>query len=827
MASPGAFHYTRYITTMGERDESMETVVADVLVNIAARRVEKPFTYAVPLALREEVQRGCRVLVPFGARLEEGFVWQVRSCPQEEESNWKEINACLDLVPWFDEAALSTAQWLSRYYLCTLAEALRLFVPGKRSVRTERIYCAGEAEPEGFSLEELALWNLFKERSSWTEKGFCQQAGEDGVRILRRWCRQGLAESYWQGRRRTQEKTESLWLAQELSAEERETALRGLERKKAQAAALQWLWEHPFIQRSQLAQSGISLGVLKALTEAGLIRREERRVYRQDGYLSEGASELEPLNEAQQQAMAAIAEGLDGKESQEFLLFGVTGSGKTRVYLEAVRKVLRSNRQAIVLVPEIGLTGQLVRRFRAVLGEHQVVVWHSRLSEGERLDAWDRIHGGQAGVIIGARSAVFAPAHRLGLVILDEEHDGAYKQEERPRYHARDVARERCRQTGAVLLLGSATPSLETYERASSQEGMLLELPERATAAPLPQVAIVDMRQELKRGNRKILSRQLQAALDAALRQQEQAIILLNRRGYATFVMCRECGHTMECPHCSVSLVYHASAKILRCHYCDYQEHVPDVCPVCSSRYIRFFGSGTQKLEEELRRNWPEARIARMDQDTVGRKHAHEDILTAFRERRYDILLGTQMVAKGHDLPFVTAVGVIAADSSLHLPDFRAAERAFSLITQAAGRAGRREKAGNVVVQTYNPEHYAVAAAQQQDFPRFCQEERSFRKALGYPPFSRLISLTIAVEEELPAQRKAAQVADILKAELPKEAADIMGPCPAPLARIQNLFRMQLFLKCRQPEVVKEVLCRLSIEGDPQITIDVDPLHVL
>ena len=288
--------------TMGERDESMETVVADVLVNIAARRVEKPFTYAVPLALREEVQRGCRVLVPFGARLEEGFVWQVRSCPQEEESNWKEINACLDLVPWFDEAALSTAQWLSRYYLCTLAEALRLFVPGKRSVRTERIYCAGEAEPEGFSLEELALWNLFKERSSWTEKGFCQQAGEDGVRILRRWCRQGLAESYWQGRRRTQEKTESLWLAQELSAEERETALRGLERKKAQAAALQWLWEHPFIQRSQLAQSGISLGVLKALTEAGLVRREERRVYRQDGYLSEGASELEPLNAAQQQA---------------------------------------------------------------------------------------------------------------------------------------------------------------------------------------------------------------------------------------------------------------------------------------------------------------------------------------------------------------------------------------------------------------------------------------------------------------------------------------------------------------------------------------------
>lgn len=804
----------------------MEDLVAEVIINIAARRVEKPFTYVVPAALQPAVRRGCRVLVPFGCRLEEGFVLEVRP-RREEAAALKELSACLDGEPWFDEAALATARWLSGYYLCTLAEALRLFVPGKRSVRTERLYAACEAAaPQAMDAAEKEAWQAFVAQPAWTEAQLCAHCGEAAAAWLQGWRRRGWATSFWRGRRRGGAKTETVWSAAAPAAATQAEILSGLGRRKAQRGALEALWRRGSLRRAELPEAGISAAVLGALVEAGLVQREERRVYRRDGYATSGGG-LEPLNAAQRAAMDVIGAAVDADEDGECVLHGVTGSGKTRVYLEAVQQVLARRQQAIVLVPEIGLTGQLVGRFRAAFGHDQVVVWHSRLSEGERLDAWDRIHGGEAGVIIGARSAVFAPAHRLGLVVLDEEHDGAYKQEERPRYHAREVARERCRQQRAVLLLGSATPSLESYERCRDGQSVLLSLPERATAAPLPQVDVVDMRQELKNGNRRVLSRRLQAVLDQTLAQGEQAVILLNRRGYATFVMCRECGHTMECPKCSVSLVYHAAQKHLRCHYCDHQQAAPDVCPACGSRYIRFFGSGTQKLEEELQSRWPTAQVARMDQDTMGRKHAHESVLQAFRERRYDILLGTQMVAKGHDLPFVTAVGIIAADSALHLPDFRAAERTFSLITQAAGRAGRREKQGQVVVQTYNPDHYAVEAARRQDFSGFCEEELSFRRALGYPPFCRLISLTVQDEDEARARRLAEQHAAALKALVPPGAAEVWGPCPAPLARIQGLFRMQLFLKCQEAAAAKAALVQLGLEQDPQVTVDVDPLHVL
>ncbi len=537
------------------------------------------------------------------------------------------------------------------------------------------------------------------------------------------------------------------------------------------------------------------------------------------------------LTQAQQTALQSVVHALQKDEQTVILLHGVTGSGKTEVYLQAIQAAVDAGGQAIMLVPEIALTPQMETRVVTRFGG-RVAVLHSRLSDGERSEAWRRMRDGEADIALGARSAVFAPFNRIGLIILDEEHEFSYKQEDNPKYHTRGVAIQRARDHGAVVLLGSATPSVESYYHAQQKHYALLTLPQRIEQRLLPEIAVVDMREELKRKNRTVFSTALREAIAERLRRGQQSIILINRRGFSTFVLCRDCGLVLRCPHCSVSLTYHATDHTLRCHYCLYRCPAPDVCPACQSRHIRYFGAGTQKVEEELGKSFPAARILRMDTDTTSRKNSHQEILGKFERGEADILLGTQMIAKGLDYPNVTLVGIISADMALNLPDFRAGERTFQLLTQAAGRAGRGEVPGLVIIQTYNPDNYSIQAVKEQNYADFYRQEIAVRHELRYPPFHHLIKIVVSGEDEREVIQRMQNIMERAKQNAEKGliSLELLGPAPAPLGRIKSLFRWQLFLKGPDRKLLHTVLTDTIDEsafGSGGLSIDVDPISML
>ncbi|MDK2903690.1 MAG: hypothetical protein PWQ93_1609 [Clostridiales bacterium] len=499
----------------------------------------------------------------------------------------------------------------------------------------------------------------------------------------------------------------------------------------------------------------------------------------------------------QLQAITVINKAVDKGEGS-FLLHGVTGSGKTEVYLQAIQHAMDIGKDAIVLVPEISLTPQMVALFTARFGS-SIAVWHSRLSMGEKYAQWWRIKNGQARVVVGARSAVFAPVRRLGLIVLDEEQESSYKSDMTPKYDAREVARRRCDIEAGVLVLGSATPSLETYHAARKGDMHLLVMPDRINGKPLPHVEIVDMRQEIAYGNKSIFSTKLLKAIAYNLKAGQQSILFMNRRGFSTFVSCRNCGLVMKCPHCDISLVYHSDKGQLQCHYCGYKMPVPKACPKCKSPYIRYFGAGTQRIEHDIKQIFPRARVVRMDTDTVTKKNAHRDILRLVWRHEVDILVGTQMIAKGLDFPEVTLVGVVAADTALNIPDFRSAEDTFQLVTQVAGRAGRAAKPGMVIVQTYQPEHYSLQAAVRHDYESFYRQEIEIRERLKYPPFSDIIKISLS-GKRLPDIIKAAEdLANELHCYLNNMCynnnVEILGPSPAPMEKIKDEYRWQIILK--------------------------------
>ncbi|NLG84976.1 MAG: primosomal protein N' [Firmicutes bacterium] len=579
-----------------------------------------------------------------------------------------------------------------------------------------------------------------------------------------------------------------------------------------------------------LAACGVGRGVLDRLVANGCLVPEERIVRRVPlERRTTVATSLFTLTPGQAAAVAWIR-GRMGKGGA-MLLHGVTGSGKTEVYLQAIALALTAGRTGLFLVPEIGLTPQTVERVVARFGE-QVAVIHSRLGPGERYDEWERIKAGEARVVVGPRSALFVPLPDPGVVILDEEHDHSYKQEDGVRYHARTVAAELARRTGAVFIMGSATPSLEAMAAYERGEVVYFPLPERPGGRALPRVELVDLREALRQRHLGALSRRLRAALADCLAAGEQAILLLNRRGYATFVLCRECGHALRCPHCDVSLTYHRGATALLCHYCGYSRPVPDTCPKCRGRYIRYFGLGTERLCEEVAALFPRARVARMDQDATARKGAHQELYRAMLTGEIDILVGTQMVAKGLDLPRVTLVGVVAADASLNRPDFRAAERTFQLLTQVAGRAGRGEIPGRVIFQTYNPEHYSIACAVDHDYHRFYRQERAVREAAEYPPFVELVRLGMSGREEGPLWRAAEELAGRLRSVL--APAKILGPAAALVKKVEDRYRLHILIKTPSVMEVGPVLreevarFRAGRRGtDFSLVLDVDPGTVL
>jgi primosomal protein N' (replication factor Y) len=575
-------------------------------------------------------------------------------------------------------------------------------------------------------------------------------------------------------------------------------------------------------------------GPITALRRKGLIRSRTGRVqHHQPAAAAAGPHEANRvLNADQQKALDAILASLRARQHPTILIHGVTGSGKTEVYIQAIQEVVRWGRQAIVLVPEISLTPQTVERFRARFGE--VAVLHSHLSDAERHWHWQRIAEGDTAVVVGARSAIFAPTPNLGLIVLDEEHEGSFKQETAPRYHTREVAITRAAAEGVPLVLGSATPSLESWSRAQQGEYQLLEMPRRVLGRPLPIVGTVDLRADVRRGqSRGALSRPLQLAIATALEEGGQVILLLNRRGFSTHIQCPACGLVLRCPDCDIALTHHRTEEIALCHYCDYRVPAPVVCPGCEFTGIRYSGQGTQRLEAEIRARFPQAACLRMDTDTMRAHGSHEKAFAEFRAGRVKILVGTQMIAKGLDFPNVTLVGVINADTALHLPDFRAAERTFHLVTQVAGRTGRGPKGGRVLVQTFSPDHPAIRAAVRHDYAAFAAGELPIRQMLRYPPFASMIRLVIRGPLEPVTAAFALDVAERLRAALASQQAEarILGPAPAPFARLRGKFRFQLQVHGEDGErlraAVRQATSALQPPADVQWIVDVDPLDML
>jgi len=825
--------------------DNVKQPVVDVVIDLPAA-LQEVFTYLLPRTLEAKVQVGSCVLVPFSGQEVLGYVARRYLVDARAVGRLKQIADVVEGSLPLDENRLALAEWLAHEYHCGLAAAVRLLAPTEMVAKVHRVL---RLTPQ---VQQQELWELTPNAPERRLLELLQAAGGQlpeatakaqlGATLfntaLYRLKRRGLVEQRNLLEAATSRAHVLKHVRLNISPEQAESLAQACAlRAPAQAALLRALAaaeEEMLPMAELLRQVGVSASALKSLQARGVVDFADVPVYRSPfGKVSVSSGEAGlRMTPDQEHCLSEIGRAIESGEHRSFLLFGVTGSGKTEVYLRAMSIALARGRSALMLVPEIALAAQVVEAVRARFG-NLVAVLHSALSAGERFDEWRRAREQRARVVVGARSAVFAPLDNLGLIVIDEEHEGAYKQQEHvPRYHARTVALQRARHEGAVLLMGSATPSIETFYQAQQGRHMLLNLPTRVEGRPLPRVHVVDMRQA-PRARGGIFSQQMAEAIAERLQRGEQVILFLNRRAYASFVMCRKCGYVVKCLRCEVSLSYHRVDHSLRCHHCDYRRSVPTTCPSCGAVQIYPFGLGTQRVEEEMQQLFPEARLLRMDRDTTARKGAHHVLLARFRAHEADVLIGTQMVAKGLDFPKVTLVGVVSADTALHLPDFRAAERAFQLLTQVAGRAGRAHRPGEVVVQTFNPEHEAIQTAAAQDYLRFYEREILHREELRYPPFSRLANILSTHPEEAKAEETCRRAADRLREVIHTEhaEAEVLGPVQAPIARLRGLWRWHCLVKCYQPEVLPDLL-RGALEGwshppGGMLQVDVDPYSVL
>ncbi len=815
------------------------------------RPIRHLFTYSIPAALEPRVRRGARVVVPFGRSKLTGYVIAVDAGPPAAgEPELKPLQEVLDPDPVLDEAVLELTRWGAEYYIASWGEMIRAALPGMKAALTRIVAITPDGERAargGALLDTAAPPAAATPAGRLILEAVAEFASRHGGAIRLADLKQRLGKGFrdaalaalTRGGLIVQDAV-ATGMAPRPGTEQHAlliapppegAAVRGAQQKAILAA----LAGAPRLRVADLlTAAGAARPALRGLVNRGLVRLEAvaipPRPFAEQG--GEPPPALLPTAD-QQAAIDSIAEPLAAGRFATCLLQGVTGSGKTEVYLRAIEAARARGRRALYLVPEIGLTPLLARRLRARFGE-VLALLHSGLSDRERYEEWRRIREGRVEVVLGARSAVFAPIPDLGLVVVDEEHDASYKQDEHPRYNGRDLAIVRARMAGAVVVLGSATPSVESYDRARRGRYRLLRLPTRIGAAGMPSVERVDMRREFEEvGRESIASRRLIEALRQRLERREQSLVLLNRRGFSTFVQCRACGEQVTCTRCSIAMTLHLRERRLRCHYCDARRAVPERCPGCGGEHLHFGGTGTQRLEETLRGAFPSARIERMDRDTVGgRRGSVERLLTRVERGDIDILLGTQMIAKGHDFPNVTLVGVLAADALLGLPDFRAGERTFQLLSQVAGRSGRGERPGEVIVQAYDPDHHAIRAACEHDFEAFADRELEFRRALAYPPYIALAILLLRDRDAGKAGRAAAEVAAALRA-LKRPHLQVLGPAPAPLERLRGKYRMQIVLKATNRREMQEALRALLAELDRRetrqddLTIDVDPVSTM
>jgi len=808
---------------------------AEVSVNspIAQRRT---FSYAIPSGLSIEV--GQAVWVPFGEKLLQGIVLELTRYPAVEET--REVAGIIEPHPILSPSQVLLARWLSEHYLSPLFDAVALMLPPGFERRVVTFICSTHHEYDISSLtqEQRYALELVQRQGKVSLRRLEKALGKKRAQaIVSQLVGRGLAvRSYELEKVKVKPKTVP-YLSLAVTADEAQQEAAKLREKRGskQAALLDFLAQQfksvPLAEARQ--RVNCDRAVADALVNKGLVTIEQIEVKREPiSYQGITPSYPLTLTAAQESAFKSIQSSLlqvaKGHTSPAvFLLHGVTGSGKTEIYLQALAEAVKLGKRGIVLVPEIALTPQTIERFASRF-PHKVAVLHSKLSLGEQFDEWQRIRNGEFDVVIGSRSAIFAPQPDLGLIVIDEEHEWTYKQQDKsPRYHAREVAIKLAELTGVVVILGSATPDVETFYHAQKGDYHLLQLPERVTPGGgfLPQVEVVDLRDELKAGNRSIFSRSLSEAIAEAVVNREQVILFLNRRGGATFVQCRNCGFVLRCRRCEVTLTHHLAEDVLVCHQCNYKMPVPQICPRCLSRRIKFLGIGTQKLEQEASFTFPQANLLRWDSDVTKRRYSHDKILGKFRAHEADILIGTQMIAKGLDLPLVTLVGVVSADTALNLPDFRAGERTFQLLCQVAGRAGRGTLGGQVIIQTYSPEHYAIQAAAKHDYVLFYDREITYRRRLRNPPFTRLASLVYTHPNDGLCQREVERMKRLLLEERDaKGIADLslIGPAPAFIHRLRGRFRWQLILRGSE---LSAFLSQIPIPHG--WAVDIDPLGLV
>jgi len=803
------------------------------------------FTYAIPLGMEPVV--GGRVLVPFRQQRLSGIVVELHDRPpQNQDVKIKKVIEALDLTPVLDEELLKLGKWIADYYLAPLGEVLRTMLPlsaeFKRSV-TYRItdegrmalHLAGMSGSPARSkrtpeqqLVEFRVLDYLAERES-VRDGSLRGATRVSKALL-----SGMVRKKWIAR-------EDVSAARDAARLVKIAVLLAAEQSTKKLNANQ----RTLIETLAAAGGRVPVEGLRGLdvprtTLGTLVRRGLIELVDEPQDLSISIPKLKPrqspfefeFNTAQKAALAKIGEAVASAKFAGLLLHGITGSGKTAVYLACMRQVLDAGRSSILLVPEIGLTPAVAADLHQLFGD-EVAILHSGLSDAERAEQWHRIRRGEARVVAGTRSAVFAPVCDLALIIVDEEQDSSYKQEETPRYHARDVAVMRAKMAGAVVVLGSATPSLESYHNAKKNKYALIDLPDRVEQRPLPEVEIVDMRQEFQEtGQEQVISRKLAEEIRERLAKKEQVMVLLNRRGYSPVVLCRACGKTLQCKNCAVSMTHHKRERKMECHYCGHVERIPEKCAQCGSEYVYFVGTGSEKLEELLHGMFPQARIGRLDRDTVRGREDFEHALNALNEGALDILAGTQMIAKGHDIHGVTLVGVIGADSALGLPDFRAAERTFQLLTQVAGRAGRGQTPGKVILQTYFQDHYAVQFAARHDFAGFYDKELQFRAWMHYPPYSAIANVLIRSEKLDEALKWSGELGQWFE-KTRHEGIRVLGPAAAPITRLKRDYRYHFILKSPSREKMNALLRAMLAEAAArkiprtQLVVDVDAVWLM
>ena len=744
-------------------------MIAQVIINSNVKNLNRIFDYNVPSKMQGTICVGDRVLVPFGNKktYEEGFIVGLKENTQYKVKDIAKIQEGIKLT----EENIDLAKLMARRYFCNISDCIKLMLPPG---------------------------TLNKNIDS-----------------------------------RVKDKTLNfVYLKKDIEEIEEDIENKVIKSEK-QKRVLNFLIQNEGIQTTELEIiTDTTNAVLKALEKKEYIEIIEEKIER-NPFLNKDIKPTKKLKltEEQQNAFNKIDETINNNENKEFLLYGVTGSGKTEIYLQLIEKIIQKNKTAIVLVPEISLTPQMVERFIARFGQEKIAVLHSKLSIGERYDQWNKIKNGECKIVIGARSAIFAPIQNLGLIIIDEEHDSSYKSETNPRYNAKELAGYMAKKNNIPLVLGSATPDISTYYKAENNKIEMLKLTKRANESNLPKVNVIDLREELANGNRSILSRKLYEEIEKNLKDKKQTILFLNRRGYSTFVMCRDCGYTVKCKNCNITMTYHIKTNKLKCHYCGHEEKNLTECPECHSKNIKYFGTGTQRLEEDINKIFPEATTIRMDIDTVTRKNSHEEILNKFKNDNINILIGTQMVVKGHHFPNVTLVGVIAADSSLYIEDYRANERTFQILTQVAGRAGREKLPGRVIIQTYNPDNFAIECSKKQNYDEFYETEIELRKQLKYPPFCDIISIGLTDTDNNKIKNVSERLYNNISRTIKNEKMDfnIYKPLPCPIDKIKNKYRWRIILKGKLNNKIINIINK-SIEQvnskTTRIIVDTNPTNL-